>query len=50
LQSKHHHHDGAPTPHEHRGHCVTDAIHAGGDTSVDKLKEASAAIAYLLRS
>jgi CsoR family transcriptional regulator, copper-sensing transcriptional repressor len=35
---------------EHLSHCVTDAIHTGGDTASDKLKEASAAIARLLRS
>jgi len=35
---------------EHLSHCVTDAIHTGGDTATDKLKEASAAIARLVRS
>jgi CsoR family transcriptional regulator, copper-sensing transcriptional repressor len=35
---------------EHLSHCVTDAIHTGGDTAADKLKEASAAIARLVRS
>jgi CsoR family transcriptional regulator, copper-sensing transcriptional repressor len=35
---------------EHLSHCVTDAIHTGGDTASDKLKEASAAIARLVRS
>lgn len=35
---------------EHLSHCVTDAIHAGGDTAEDKIKEASAAIARLVRS
>jgi len=35
---------------EHLSHCVTNAIHAGGDTATDKLKEASAAIARLVRS
>jgi DNA-binding FrmR family transcriptional regulator len=35
---------------EHLSHCVTHAIHAGGDTAADKLKEASAAIARLVRS
>jgi CsoR family transcriptional regulator, copper-sensing transcriptional repressor len=35
---------------EHLSHCVTDAIRTGGDTSADKLKEASAAIARLVRS
>jgi hypothetical protein len=41
----------APTrPNEHRGQCVIDAIHTGGVTSAAKLKEASAAIARLVRS
>ena len=35
---------------EHLRHCVTDAIHTGGDTAADKLTEASAAIARLVRS
>jgi DNA-binding FrmR family transcriptional regulator len=35
---------------EHLSHCVTDAIHTGGDEAADKLKEASAAIARLVRS
>ena len=35
---------------EHLSHCVTDAIHTGGDTAENKLKEASAAIARLVRS
>ena len=35
---------------EHLSHCVTDAIHTGGDTAADKLKEASDAIARLVRS
>ena len=35
---------------EHLSHCVTDAIHTGGDTASDKLREASAAIARLVRS
>ena len=35
---------------EYLSHCVTDAIHTGGDTAADKLKEASAAIARLVRS
>lgn len=35
---------------EHLAHCVTAAIHAGGDTADEKLKEASAAIARLVRS
>lgn len=35
---------------EHLGHCVTHAIHAGGDEADEKVKEASAAIARLVRS
>ena len=35
---------------EHLGHCVTDAIQAGGDDAEQKVKEASAAIARLVRS
>jgi CsoR family transcriptional regulator, copper-sensing transcriptional repressor len=35
---------------EHLSHCVSDAIHTGGDTADNKLKEASAAIARLVRS
>jgi DNA-binding FrmR family transcriptional regulator len=35
---------------EHLSHCVSDAIHTGGDTAADKLREASAAIARLVRS
>ena len=35
---------------EHLGHCVADAIHAGGDDAESKVKEASAAIARLVRS
>ncbi len=35
---------------EHLSHCVTDAIHAGGADADDKIKEASAAIARLVRS
>jgi len=35
---------------EHLSHCVTNAIHTGGDTATEKLKEASAAIARLVRS
>ena len=35
---------------EHLAHCVTDAIHAGGASADDKIKEASAAIARLVRS
>ena len=35
---------------EHLGHCVTDAIAAGGDDAEAKVREASAAIARLVRS
>jgi DNA-binding FrmR family transcriptional regulator len=35
---------------EHLAHCVTDAIHAGGDEADQKVREASAAIARLVRS
>lgn len=35
---------------EHLRHCVSDAIHTGGETAEDKIKEASAAIARLVRS
>jgi len=35
---------------EHLGHCVTHAIHAGGDEADLKLNEASEAIARLVRS
>lgn len=35
---------------EHLGHCVTDAIQQGGDEAADKITEASAAIARLVRS
>ena len=35
---------------EHLGHCVSDAIQAGGDEAEHKVKEASAAIARLVRS
>ena len=35
---------------EHLGHCVADAVHAGGDEADAKVKEASAAIARLVRS
>ncbi len=35
---------------EHLNHCVTHAVQAGGDEASDKLKEASAAIARLVRS
>jgi DNA-binding FrmR family transcriptional regulator len=35
---------------EHLAHCVTDAIQAGGDEADHKVREASAAIARLVRS
>ncbi len=35
---------------EHLGHCVAGAIQAGGQNAEDKVKEASAAIARLVRS
>jgi len=35
---------------EHLSHCVTHAVQAGGDEAAEKLKEASAAIARLVRS
>ncbi|MGZ4591789.1 MAG: metal-sensitive transcriptional regulator [Actinomycetes bacterium] len=35
---------------EHLGHCVADAIQAGGDEAENKVREASAAIARLVRS
>jgi DNA-binding FrmR family transcriptional regulator len=35
---------------EHLSHCVTDAIQAGGDEADQKVREASAAIARLVRS
>ncbi len=35
---------------EHLNHCVVDAVAAGGDEADAKLKEASAAIARLVRS
>ncbi|MEV7966725.1 MULTISPECIES: metal-sensitive transcriptional regulator [Sphaerisporangium] len=35
---------------DHIGHCVTDAINAGGPEAEEKVKEASAAIARLVRS
>lgn len=35
---------------EHLAHCVADAIHAGGDEAEQKVREASAAIARLVRS
>jgi len=35
---------------EHLGHCVTHAVAEGGDEAQEKLAEASAAIARLVRS
>ncbi len=35
---------------EHLGHCVRQAIQTGGDDAEGKIKEASAAIARLVRS
>jgi DNA-binding FrmR family transcriptional regulator len=35
---------------DHLGHCVTNAIQAGGDDADAKVREASAAIARLVRS
>ncbi|WP_214413260.1 metal-sensitive transcriptional regulator [Sphaerisporangium fuscum] len=35
---------------DHIGHCVSDAITAGGPEAEEKVKEASAAIARLVRS
>jgi CsoR family transcriptional regulator, copper-sensing transcriptional repressor len=35
---------------EHLGHCVVQAVTEGGDTAADKVKEASDAIARLVRS
>jgi DNA-binding FrmR family transcriptional regulator len=35
---------------EHLGHCVADAVQQGGSAAEDKITEASAAIARLVRS
>ena len=35
---------------EHLGHCVTEAITEGGTAAEDKVREASAAVARLVRS
>ena len=35
---------------EHLTHCVSHAVQAGGDVAEEKIKEASAAIARLVRS
>jgi DNA-binding FrmR family transcriptional regulator len=34
----------------HMGHCVAEAVKSGGDEATEKLSEASAAIARLVRS
>jgi CsoR family transcriptional regulator, copper-sensing transcriptional repressor len=36
--------------HDHLSHCVVDAVNAGGDQATDKIDEATAAIARLVRS
>jgi DNA-binding FrmR family transcriptional regulator len=35
---------------QHLGHCVTQAVAEGGDTAVAKVREASEAVARLVRS
>lgn len=35
---------------EHMGHCVAEAAAEGGDTAAEKIREASEAIARLVRS
>ena len=35
---------------DHMAHCVADAVNSGGDETTEKLREASAAIARLVRS
>jgi CsoR family transcriptional regulator, copper-sensing transcriptional repressor len=35
---------------DHLGHCVTEAVAEGGDTAAEKVREASDAIARLVRS
>jgi DNA-binding FrmR family transcriptional regulator len=35
---------------DHLGHCVADALAVGGDAADEKVREASAAIARLVRS
>jgi CsoR family transcriptional regulator, copper-sensing transcriptional repressor len=35
---------------EHPGHCVTEAVAEGGDGATEKVREASEAIARLVRS
>ncbi|MCU1456174.1 MAG: Repressor CsoR of the copZA operon [Actinomycetia bacterium] len=36
--------------HDHLSHCVVDAVAVGGDSATDKIEEATAAIARLVRS
>ncbi len=36
--------------HDHLGHCVVDAVHAGGPQAQEKIDEATSAIARLMRS
>lgn len=36
--------------HDHLGHCITDAVRAGGPEAQGKIDEATAAIARLVRS
>ncbi len=36
--------------HDHLEHCVVDAVHAGGPQAQEKIDEATAAIARLMRS
>ena len=36
--------------HDHLGHCVADAMHAGGPQAQEKIEEATAAIARLMRN
>ena len=35
---------------DHLAHCVSDAVHTGGNEATEKLNEASAAISRLVRS
>jgi DNA-binding FrmR family transcriptional regulator len=35
---------------DHLGHCVTEAVSEGGDAAAEKVREASEAIARLVRS
>jgi CsoR family transcriptional regulator, copper-sensing transcriptional repressor len=35
---------------DHLGHCVADAVHSGGPGATEKLREANAAIARLVKS